>query len=56
MLKLIRKVVPVSNELHDGKMFVLIRGALTATPWFVALVAMAVADWVKIPVLASPRR
>jgi tellurite resistance protein TerC len=43
-LKLIKKVVPVSDELHDGKMFVRIDGALIATPLFLALVAIEASD------------
>jgi tellurite resistance protein TerC len=44
VLRAIKKVVPVSDELHDGKMFVRIRGVLTATPLFLALVAIEAAD------------
>jgi tellurite resistance protein TerC len=44
VLKLVRKVMPVSSELHGGKMFVRIGGALTATPLFVALVAIETSD------------
>lgn len=44
LLKLLRKVVPVSNELHEGKMFSRVAGRLTATPLFLALVAIEGAD------------
>jgi tellurite resistance protein TerC len=44
LLKAFKKVVPVSNELHDGKMFVRVAGVLTATPLLVALIAIEGAD------------
>lgn len=44
VLKAIRKVIPVSSELHDGKMFVRIAGVVTATPLFVALIAIETSD------------
>jgi tellurite resistance protein TerC len=43
-LKLVRKVLPVTNEIHDGKFFVRIGGALTATPLLLALAAIEAAD------------
>jgi tellurite resistance protein TerC len=44
VLRLLKKVVRVSDEPHDGKMFVRIGGALTATPLFLALVAIEASD------------
>jgi TerC family integral membrane protein len=44
VLKLVKKVLPVSNELHEGKFFVRIGGALTATPLLLALAAIEAAD------------
>jgi tellurite resistance protein TerC len=44
VLRAIKKVFPISHELHDGKMLVRIGGVLTATPLFLALVAIEGAD------------
>jgi tellurite resistance protein TerC len=44
VLAAIRKIVPVSDELHDGKMFVRVAGARAATPLFLTLVAIEAAD------------
>lgn len=44
ILKLVRRVMPVSNELHGGKMFVRVAGVVTATPLFVALIAVETSD------------
>jgi tellurite resistance protein TerC len=44
LLKAIERVVPVSKELHDGKMFVRVAGVLTATPLFLTLVAIEGTD------------
>ncbi|MCC6807060.1 MAG: TerC family protein [Deltaproteobacteria bacterium] len=44
VLRAIKKVLPVSNELHDGKMFVRLGGVLTATPVFLALVTIEATD------------
>lgn len=44
LLAAIRKVVPVTDEPHGGKLFVRIAGVLTATPLFVALVAIEASD------------
>jgi tellurite resistance protein TerC len=45
MLRAIKKVLPISDELHDGKLFVRgVKGVLTATPLFVALVAIEASD------------
>lgn len=44
MLRAIRKVLPVTSDLHDGRMFVRVAGVLTATPIFLALVAIEGAD------------
>jgi tellurite resistance protein TerC len=43
-LAAIKRVLPVSDEIHGGKMFVRIGGALTATPLFLALVAIEASD------------
>jgi len=43
-LRAFKRVVPVSNELHDGKMLVRVAGVLTATPLLVALIAIEGAD------------
>jgi tellurite resistance protein TerC len=44
VLRAIKKVLPVSDELHDGRMFVRVKGVITATPLFLALVAIEAAD------------
>jgi TerC family integral membrane protein len=44
VLRVIKKVLPLTDELHDGKMFVRTKGALTATPLFLALVAIEASD------------
>jgi tellurite resistance protein TerC len=44
MLRAIKKVLPVSDDLHDGRLFVRITGVLTATPLFLALVAIEASD------------
>jgi tellurite resistance protein TerC len=44
MLRAVKKVLPVSDDLHDGRMFVRGTGALTATPLFLALVAIEASD------------
>jgi TerC family integral membrane protein len=44
VLRLIKRVVPVSNELHDGRMFVRAAGALMATPLLLALIAIEASD------------
>jgi tellurite resistance protein TerC len=43
-LKAIKKVLPVSDELHGGQMFVRVAGVLTATPLFLALLAIEASD------------
>lgn len=43
-LRLIKKILPVSDDLHEGKLFVQIDGVLTATPLFLALVAIEASD------------
>jgi tellurite resistance protein TerC len=43
-LKLVRKLMPVTDELHDGKFLVRIGGKLTATPLLLALAAIEAAD------------
>ena len=44
VLKLVKKVLPVSDEIHGGKLFVRLGGALTATPLFLALVTIEASD------------
>ena len=44
VLRAVKKLLPVSDELHGGKLFVRLAGVLTATPLFVALVAVEAAD------------
>jgi tellurite resistance protein TerC len=43
-LMAIKKVLPVSDEIHGGKLFVRIGGALTATPLLLALVTIEASD------------
>lgn len=46
LLKALKRVVPISDDFHDGKLFVRskTKGAITATPLFVALVAIEASD------------
>lgn len=44
VLKLVRRVVPSTEELHDQKMFVRIDGKLLATPLFAVLVLVELTD------------
>jgi tellurite resistance protein TerC len=44
LLRLVKKVLPVSNELHGGRMFVRVAGARTATPLFLALIVIEASD------------
>ena len=44
LLRAIKKILPISAELHGAKMFVRVSGVLTATPLFLALVAIEGAD------------
>jgi tellurite resistance protein TerC len=44
MLAIVKKVVPVSTDLHGGKMFVRVAGVLTVTPLFLTLVAIEGTD------------
>lgn len=44
LLQMIKKVVPVSDAPHEGRMFVRTAGKLAATPLFLALVAIEGAD------------
>lgn len=44
LLKAVKKVVPISEDLHDGRMFVRISGKLTATRLFLALVVIEASD------------
>jgi tellurite resistance protein TerC len=43
-LRAIKRVIPVSNELHGGRMFVRVAGVFTATPLFLTLIAIEGAD------------
>jgi tellurite resistance protein TerC len=44
VLKLFRRIVPVSDSLEGGKLFVRKNGSLAATPLFLALVAVEASD------------
>jgi tellurite resistance protein TerC len=44
VLRLIKKLLPVSDQLEGGKMFVRAAGKLTATPLFLALVVIEASD------------
>jgi tellurite resistance protein TerC len=44
LLRVIKKVLPVSDDIHEGRMFVRIGGVLTATPIFLALVTIEASD------------
>jgi len=44
LLRAVKKIVPISNELHGGHMFVRLAGTLTATPLFLALVVIEASD------------
>jgi len=44
LLRAMKRVLPVSDELHGGKMFVRVEGVRTATPLFLALVAIEASD------------
>jgi tellurite resistance protein TerC len=44
MLRAVKKVLPVSDDLHDGRLFVRVAGAMTATPLFLALLAIEASD------------
>jgi tellurite resistance protein TerC len=44
LLKAIKKVLPISSDLHDGRLFVRVAGVLTATPTFLALVTIEASD------------
>lgn len=44
MLKAIKKILPVTDDLHGGRMFVRVAGALSVTPLFLALVAIEASD------------
>ena len=44
VLRAIKKVLPVSDDHHDGRLFVRSSGVLTATPLFLALVAIEASD------------
>ena len=43
-LRLIKKIVPITEDIHGGKMFVRLGGGLFATPLFLTLVAIEAAD------------
>ncbi len=44
MVRLVRRVFPVSSEFHEGHWFVKLKGARHATPLFLCLVAIVFAD------------
>jgi tellurite resistance protein TerC len=44
VLKIVKKVLPVSDQMHDGKLFVRVGGVLTATPLFLALITIEASD------------
>lgn len=44
LLRIVKKVMPVSDDLQGGKMFVRADGALTATPLFLALLTIEASD------------
>lgn len=44
VLKVVRRVVPSTNELHDQKLFVRIDGRLLATPLFAVLILVEATD------------
>jgi tellurite resistance protein TerC len=44
LLTLIKRFIPITDELHGGHMFVRQAGVLTATPLFVALVVIEASD------------
>lgn len=44
LLRAIKKVLPISDDLHAGKLFVRIDGVLTATPLFLALIVIEASD------------
>jgi tellurite resistance protein TerC len=44
VLKAAKKVLPVSAELHGGRLFVRVAGVLTATPLFLALLVIEASD------------
>lgn len=44
VIKLFRRIMPVTNELHDGKFFVNLKGKLFATPLFLVLLLVETTD------------
>jgi tellurite resistance protein TerC len=44
VLRAVKKLLPVSDEIHGGRMFLRVGGALTATPLFLALVTIEASD------------
>jgi tellurite resistance protein TerC len=44
VLKAVRKLLPVTDRFHEGKMFVRVGTALSATPLFLALVVIEASD------------
>ncbi|HEU4509674.1 MAG TPA: TerC family protein [Pyrinomonadaceae bacterium] len=44
LIRLFRRFVPITNELHDQKFFVRLKGQLHATPLFVALLFLEATD------------
>ncbi len=44
LLRMVRRVLPVTKEYHDGKSFVKLDGRLAVTPMFVVMVAIGTTD------------
>ncbi len=44
VIKLFRRIMPVTHELHDGKFFVSLKGKLFATPLFLVLLLVETTD------------
>lgn len=44
VLRFVKKVMPVTNQLHDGNFFIRINGKLTATPLFLVLLLIEATD------------
>ncbi len=43
-IKLVRRMVPVTDDFHDGRFFVRVDGTLMATPLFLALILVEISD------------
>ena len=46
VIKFFRRIVPFTNELHDGKFFVKQNGKLFATPCFLVLIVVETTDFI----------